>query len=95
MLCWITEGKEIENRLPFSAINSAYSSKLNANCTQYELFPEYIDDVCKHFTNKKVEFARKVAPYISDDDASNILDVKEMIIALTRKIKKWNSRDTS
>ena len=95
MLCWITKGKEIENYLPFSAINSAYSSKLNANCTQYELFPEYIDDVCKHFTNKKVEFAKKVAPYISDNDASNILGVKEMIIALTRRIKKWNSRDTS
>ncbi len=95
MLCWITKGKEIENYLPFGAINSAYSSKLNANCTQYELFPEYIDDICKHFTNKKVEFAKKVAPYISDDDASNILGVKEMIIAITRRIKKWNSRDTS
>lgn len=95
MLCWITEGKEIENYLPYGAINLAYSSKLKTNCKQYELFPDYIESVCKNFSGKKVEFAKKVAPYISDDDASNILGVKEMIIALTRRIKKWNSRETS
>lgn len=92
MLCWITEGKEIENYLPYGAINLAYSSKLKTNCKQYELFPDYIESVCKNFSGKKIEFAKKVAPYISDDDASNILGVKEMIIELSEKIKKWNPK---
>ena len=92
MLCWITKGKEIENYLPYGAINSAYSSKLETNCKQYELFPEYIERVCKNFSSKKIEFAKNVSPYILDNDVSNVLGVKEMIIELSEKIKKWNPK---
>lgn len=92
MLCWITKGKEIENYLPYGAINSAYSSKLKTNCKQYELFPDYIESVCQNFSGKKVEFAKKVSPYILDNDVSNVLGVKEMIIELSEKIKKWNPK---
>jgi len=92
MLCWISKGKEIENYLPYGAINSAYSSKLETNCKQYELFPDYIESVCQNFSGKKVEFAKKVSPYILDNDVSNVLGVKEIIIELSEKIKKWNPK---
>ncbi|WP_295093975.1 AAA family ATPase [Ruminococcus sp.] len=59
MFCWITKGKEIENYLPFDAINAAYSSKLTTNCKQYELFPNYIENVCKDFSGKKLSLPKK------------------------------------
>lgn len=90
MLCWITKGREIENYVPFQAINSAFDSKLNKQCEKYESFPEYISSVRSRFSNEKVLFANKVCPYISESNYG-VLDVKENVKKLYEMIKAWNN----
>ncbi len=88
---WITQGKEIENYVAYTAIEKTYGKKMNGQCGQYELFPEYIKSVFPQFTNEKVTFAHKVCEYISADNSANILDLKKKIQDLLIAIEKWNS----
>lgn len=93
LFCWITLGKEIENYVPYQAINSAFPAfSLDKQCKQYQLFPNYILPFNKSFSSQKVWFAQKVAPHITSENAENILDVKEQIIALCKEIRKWNHK---
>ena len=92
-MCWITEGKEIENYLSAKSINVAYGNKsgtekLENDIEQYNLFPEYIKVFEKNFTNVKVGFAKKVAPYITENDFR--YDLKEQIEKLANYIEMWN-----
>lgn len=89
MFCWITQGKEIENYIPFKAINNAYNVNLSQQCQMYELFPKYIEKIRKHFPSEKVEFANKVCPFINIENA-HILDIETKIKELCITIKKWN-----
>lgn len=93
LFCWITLGKEIENYVSYQAINSAYPSySLDKQCKQYQLFPNYISKFNNSFSSQKVLFAQRVAPHITAENAENILDVKEQIIALCKEIRKWNHK---
>lgn len=88
--CWITLGKEIENYIPYASIERAFGKKLDNQCGQYELFPDYIKSVRPNFSNEKVIFAQKVCQYISAENSSEILDLKEQMKKLIKTIKKWN-----
>ena len=91
MYCWITKGKEIENYIPYQAINAAYNAKLKTQCQQFNIFPEYIEPIRKNFSSEKVTFANKVSTYIDEGNA-NLLDLKMKITELFKTIKKWNLR---
>lgn len=88
--CWITQGKEIENYIPYTAIEQTYNKKLDKQCGQYELFPDYINSVRPNFCNEKVIFAQKVCRYISVENCSGILDLEKQMRKLIETIKKWN-----
>ena len=90
MLSWVTKGKEIENYIPFEAINVAYSCKLSAQCQQYESFLEYISKARKSFSNEKVPFARKVAPHIGKSNSSTLYGLENQIQKLHQQIQAWN-----
>lgn len=92
MYCWITAGKEIENYISYKAINEVYNSDLTKQCKRYQIFPNYIKSVRKNFSSEKVEFAKKVIPYIKDDNSKSILDVRNRIVELSDTIKKWNHK---
>ncbi len=93
MFCWITQGKEIENYIPYQAINAAYNSNLSKQCGRNELFPDYIKKVIGKSKFDKVNFAHKVIGSITEDDTNNILDLKSKIIELSDMIKQWNSKE--
>ena len=88
--CWITQGKEIENYIPYLAIEQAVHKTLGRQCGQYELFSEYMKQVYPHFSSEKVLFAHAVCPYISMEDSSGILDLKRQMEKLIETIRKWN-----
>ena len=93
-MCWITAGKEIENYLTAKSINSAYESKnklkkIEKDIGKYKHFPNYVKYFEKNFTNVKVGFAKKVAPYITENDFR--YDLKEQIERLANNIEKWNT----
>ena len=87
-MCWITKGKEIENYITANSINRAFGVTMKKDIGQYELFPEYINDIDAHFSNRKILFAKKVASGITSADEA--LDLKDRILELYQNIKKWN-----
>ena len=84
---WATKGKEIENYISFSDIEKAFGKTGLQQCGQYELFPEYIEDIYANFPCHKVDFAKKMRDFIT---SANILDLQEQIKALYEQIKNWN-----
>lgn len=88
--CWVTKGKEIENYLDKESIELAFSKKIDGQCSQFQLFPDYIKPICSTF--KKVEFAQKVVPHITKEGAEKMLDLEKQIKMLNETIKKWNSK---
>lgn len=89
MFCWITKGKEIENYIPWEAINKKYP-RIDKQCGEYELFPEYIKTVYSGFVQSKVKFAKEICPYITKENSSELLDLQKNIKLLIEQIKKWN-----
>lgn len=90
--CWVTQGKEIENYIPYLAIEQAYHKTLDRQCGQYELFQEYMKQIYSHFSREKVLFAQAVCPYISMENSSSILDLKKQMEKLIETIRKWNPK---
>lgn len=90
--CWITQGKEIENYVPYVAIEQAYHKNLSKQCGQYELFPEYIKTINPHFIREKVLFAQKICQYLSSENSNGILDLKKQVDMLIETIRKWNPK---
>lgn len=93
MLCWITAGKEIENYVPYQAINSAFGCSL-VQCGMNELFPTYIeqDDTSKKaFSRGKVSFASEVVKHITKDDSIQVQgsDLDQQIIEIIKTIRGW------
>ena len=86
LFSWVTKGKEIENYVSLTAINTAFEQDLQ-QCRQYELFPDYIEDIYKNFKSKKVEFASKVKDSI---DGTVVLDLDIQIKKLYETVKSWN-----
>lgn len=89
MFYWITKGKEIENYLSLSCLKRTLKKAPSKQVGELELFPNYIEPSYKNFSNKKVEFAKKVAENISKEDL-DILDLKSKLTRLHDEILKWN-----
>jgi putative ATP-dependent endonuclease of OLD family len=90
MLAWVTKGKEIENYIPASAIADLIGNPTIKQCSQYQLFPEYIRQYYKNFVSNKVTFSNEVKSFITKENSSNILDLESQIKHLYQKIKSWN-----
>ena len=93
--CWITKGKEIENYLPKSSIESYYDIEVDENVDPYEPFSDYLESIKagegKRFFSKKVLFAEEIRSHLNKENLSTMLDLNDKIAELIIKIKKWNS----
>ena len=90
LFCWVTKGKEIENYVSAEAINQCFGCNL-MQIDPYELFPEYIKKYDKGFLNHKVDTARKLCEFITEENSSKILDLKNKIERLKSVIISWNA----
>ena len=97
-LCWITEGKEIENYLSAEIVQSQLESKnrnLNTIFEQYVKIDTYLDNLetgsGKKFTSDKVGYAKNFAQLITRENMENRFDLEQKIKELVKQIKKWNS----
>ena len=93
--CWITEGKEIENYIPKSSIESYYEIEVDENVGPYEPFNEYLEKIKLgeggRFLSKKVLFAEEIRSHLKKENLSTMLDLNDKMKELIIKIKKWNS----
>ncbi|MBO5907135.1 MAG: AAA family ATPase [Clostridia bacterium] len=90
MFHWVTKGKEIENYIPKNAIETMLGIIITKDCKQYQLFPDYISQYYKNFSNKKVPFANEIKEFITANNSGNILDLKKQIQLLYKQIETWN-----
>lgn len=91
-MCWITEGKEIENYIPTSALIEKYGEGV-PTLEQYTIFPDYIAPYDKNFENHKVKFANEMTELITAENSQDILDLRKCVEKLYALICKWNHRD--
>jgi len=90
MFSWVTKGKEIENYISCASIREMMDKNIKKELGQYDLFSDYINSYFKNFVGRKVEFAKRIIPHISEDNSSDVLDLKKQISKLYREIEKWN-----
>ena len=91
-ICWITEGKEIENYISTEAIRAKYGTDVPL-LGQYAIFPEYIAKYDKNFTSHKVRFAKEISDYITAENSEGIMDLKKRIEEIYAMIKRWNHKE--
>lgn len=91
LMCWITQGKEIENYLSSRVIGAAFGPKAPVEqVDRFEPFPEYISACEPRFTSKKVDFAKRVAACILPEDAG-VLNLRSKMEELHDALRKWAS----
>lgn len=90
MFSWVTKGKEIENYLSKDALERMNDVKIEEECGQFELYPEYVEAYYKNFSQKKVPFANKIKRFITYENSANVLDLKKQVVNLYDQISKWN-----
>ena len=90
-LCWITEGKEIENYISTDTIRAKFGDVVPV-LEQYALFPDYIEKYFKNFKTRKVKFAKEILEHITADNSESVLDLKKRVEELYSMIQRWNHK---
>jgi hypothetical protein len=92
-LAWVTAGREIENYLPLSAIQTQFAAA-QSPLGQFEDIAEYLDraesGAGKKFERNKVLFAESMLPILIRDSLSRSLDLEDRLLEVISKIKEWN-----
>jgi len=103
-ICWITKGKEIENYIPKSAIDSLaefYGTNVENKLELYGVFDEYLKQIDpgkkgrKKFPRDKVSFAQEIRPYLNKENCESIMDLDSRMNELVARIKRWNALDNA
>jgi hypothetical protein len=93
-MAWVTAGREVENYLPISALESLYSIADLPPLEPYEDIAEYLNRIeAKEgdiYLRKKVLFAGKVIPHITEDGLTGVLDLEDKIATARDRILEWN-----
>ena len=98
-ICWVTDGREIENYLPERVIiatcEELVGKQIKISIGQYDKFEDVLNQALKtagakslNYAGNKVKYARKIVQHFVIEDMENPLRKHvEMIVA---KIKSWN-----
>lgn len=93
-ICWITEGKEIENYVPKSVIDDVFSLESNTEFGKYMTIIDYINSISSgngtKFENNKVKYANDFLNLINKDNMG-IYDLINRVTEIVEKIKEWNN----
>jgi len=98
-ICWVTDGREIENYLPervvVAACEALVGKQTKISIGQYDKFEEVLSQALKtarakrlDYAADKVKYARKLVRHFEIDDMENPL--KRHIEGIVAKIKSWN-----
>ena len=107
VLCWITDGREIENYLPVSAVSRAYKEFTGKEVTlSFEKFESLEDAICRAYStdwkdkwgydNAKPTGARRIVKHIRAEDLSEELKQRlDHVVGVIRKANGVNCRLTA
>jgi len=99
-ICWVTDGREIENYLPESVVVATCEIETDRRITfsinQYDKFEEKLEEALSeagakrlNYAANKVKYARKFAQRFELDDMSP--ELRKRIEQVIAKINSWNS----
>ncbi len=99
-ICWITDGREIENLIPDSSMRRAIFSLQGIDSEfvndKYSSFPERLDNELRanggaeiKYASNKVKYARLISNDFSGEDIEGSL--RKILEEITEKIHEWNS----
>jgi putative ATP/GTP-binding protein len=92
-IAWITKGREIENYLSQSVINKEYD--INKQIGQFECIGEFLNENKQNskygdkYTSNKYKKSIDLVKHMTLEDI-DVLDLKEKIEQIVKKIKEWN-----
>ncbi|NME09472.1 ATP-binding protein [Paraclostridium bifermentans] len=93
-ICWITEGKEIENYVPKSVIDEVFSLESNTEFGKYMTIIDYINSISlgdgTKFEKNKVKYANDFLNLINIDNMG-VYDLINRVTEIVGKIKEWNN----
>ncbi|HIT71152.1 MAG TPA: ATP-binding protein, partial [Candidatus Scatovivens faecipullorum] len=93
-LCWITQGREIENYIPKSIIESFYNTNSNKDFKQYQKIDSFLENFSKNdsknFSNSKIKFAKYFSNNMTLKNMKTSLDIDGQMIKIITEIEKWN-----
>lgn len=94
-LCWITKGKEIENYIPAPVVDSFLGVNDSVQVSTYGSFFDYLDGISSgegsKYISKKPLLAEKLAPYMTKENLSKVLDINKNMELVCDAIRLWNS----
>lgn len=94
-LCFITEGREVENYIPVNAVRVAFSDDSIREMKQYEGANDYLAYLRRKTgirSLNKVTFAEKVLPHIAKEDLDQQLGLKRQMRKVVDTMTSWNSQ---
>lgn len=93
-IAWVTKGREIENYIPSEAISKLCGQESRSQVGQYEAFFEYLDPILNEkgtcYSQNKPLLAKKISPYFTKENISQVLDLPERLDAICQRIREWN-----
>lgn len=93
-IAWITKGKEVENYLSATTVNSLLGIATARQVEQYEDFFDCLNDIQpgkgSYYSVRKPLLAERVSRFITREHMETILDLAEMMDATCLRIRQWN-----
>ena len=93
-MAWVTAGREVENYLPISALESLYSINDLPTLEPYKDIAEYLNNIKAEegdkYLRNKVLFAGKIIPHITENGLTGVLDLEDKIAIAHDRILEWN-----
>lgn len=94
-VCWITKGKEIENYIPAIVVDAFLGITGTNQVDRYESFFDHLDRAVagqgEKYSGKKPLLAEKLAPHMTKECLSEVLDMDDNMNRLCTAIRSWNS----
>ena len=95
---WVTDGKEIENYIPMSALKEKYPGGPITTLKKNQNFPEYLNKLKSkegdRFKRNKVLVAEEICPFIDLEGLKSTLDLNMRLEEVIRIIKRWNGLES-
>lgn len=93
IMCWITKGREVENYVPQSSINSILKNP-SGTLGQFEDIKNYLNnqtiDLGEKFESSKVFYARQFVKNMILEECNQIYDLDSKMKEVISLIEKWN-----
>ncbi len=87
-LCWVTDGREIENYISEETVNAAYGLNLK-QAKKYDSFSNHLEKNGIKYGNNKAKEAARILEHINKDNCEKMLDLNQKIKELYEQIGKW------